>query len=214
MTDSESIESLQNRPPLEVVELPVDSLDPDPENPNRVDAKLMEALRRDIAERGFVQPVVVRPGKKGRWRIIDGEHRWTVLKDVGEETVPCVIDEADDDQARMRLLTMNKLRGKMDPQRLARVLRGLAENMTEAELRDRLGMVEEEYDSSIKVPDETELSKKLADALAREDAAAPELIRFKLTPAQNREVTKAFEKLTAGGKSRGDALIELLELEK
>lgn len=208
---SESIESLHSRPPLEVVELPIDSLDPDPANPNRVDVKLMEALRLDIAERGFVQPVLVRPAKGGRYTVIDGEHRWKVLKGLEAKTVPCVIDEADDDQARMRLLTMNRLRGRFNTQRLAGVLKQLASQTTPEELMTRLGMAEEEFDSSLKVADEGELGKRLAEALAREDAAAPEVLRFKLGPRQYREVEKAVEKITASGQSRGEALIALLE---
>lgn len=143
----ESVESLR-RATLEVVELATDSLEPDDVNPNEIDALKMAALRRDIVEGGFFQPVIVRPVNGGkRWKIIDGEHRWRILSEIGEKTTPCVIDDATVDDARLRMLTMNYLRGKPDPVRLARILSGLAKKLGEDELRARLGMDEDEYEA-------------------------------------------------------------------
>ena len=206
----ESIESLQNRPPLEVVELPVDRLDPDPDNPNEVSPKLMEALRRDIAERGFVQPVLVRPSGS-RYIIIDGEHRWKVLQALGAETLPCVIDDADPDQAKMRMVTMNRLRGKFDPTKLASVLRELAQEMDEAELIERLGMDDEEFETTLREVDEGALARKLAEAMERERAEAPTLFRLRAEPREAQAINKAVEAMTATGMNRATALIKLLE---
>jgi ParB-like chromosome segregation protein Spo0J len=208
---AESIESLQSRPPLEVIELPVDRLDPDPDNPNEVSPKLMKALQRDIAERGFVQPVLVRPAGK-RYAIIDGEHRWKVLQAMGAETVPCVIDDADPDQARMRMVTMNRLRGKFDPARLAGVLKGLAETMDEDELMERLGMDPDEFETSLHEVDEGALNRRLAEAMERERSEAPTLLRLRAEPREAQAINKAVEAMTAKtGMSRASALIKLLE---
>lgn len=211
---SESIESLKERPPLEVVDLPTDKLDPDPMNPNRVGGKLMAALRRDIEERGFVQPVVVRPVKGGRYVIVDGEHRWRVLSEQGAKAVPCVIDDASEDEARMRMLALNRLRGSFNPVELARTLRDLAGQMSESELIERLGMDEEEFDTAIAELDEDELGEKLSALLAAEEAEAPQAMRFRVGPRQKREVERAVEALVAEGKTRAESLLAILSFEE
>lgn len=200
------------RSSVEVVEIPTDDIEPDPANPNTVNGKLMDALRADILERGFVQPVLVRP-YKGRYRIIDGEHRWTVLKEAGAETVPCIVDDAGEDDARLRLLTMNRLRGEFAPVKLAKVLAKLAEQMDEDELAERLGMEEEEYESIRAV--ETagqDVDERLAAALMQEAQSAPEVMTWSFAPEEAAQVELAIQaELEAGRTSRADALIALLK---
>ena len=195
-----------------MVDIPTDDIDPDPANPNTVSGKLMDALRADIVERGFVQPVLVRP-YKGRYRIIDGEHRWRVLKEAGAETVPCVVDDAGEDDARLRLLTMNRLRGEFAPVKLAKVLAKLAEQMDEQELADRLGMEEEEYES-IRAVEEAgqDVDERLAAALMQEAQSAPEVLTWSFEPGIAEQVEKAIQaEIEAGRSTRAEALIALLK---
>lgn len=208
---SESIDSMR-RATIEVVDLPTDKLDPDPVNPNRVPPRLLKALARTIEEDGFVQPVVVRPGKGGRYTIVDGEHRWRLLRDADVETVPAIIDDAGDDEGRMRLLSMNALRGKPDPIRRARVLAHLAEQLDEAELAERLGMEPEEFDAAVELKDAADgLADDLMAALEREAKEAPEVLRFRMGPRQAQSVEKALQaEQDNGAKTRADALIRIL----
>jgi ParB family chromosome partitioning protein len=207
---SESIESLR-RATLEVVDLPTDKIDPDPMNPNRVDERRMEALKRDIVEHGFVQPVVVRPNKK-RWMVVDGEHRWIVLRDAGAPTTPCVIDDAPEDDARMRLLTLNQLRGTFAPVKLAKVLAELADQLDDDELRERLGMDDEEFASALHLPDlPDDVGAEFDAALEQETANAPQILRWRMGPRQARIVERVVTELTADSKTtRADALIKIL----
>ena len=210
---TESIESMA-RPPLEVVGLPTAKLEPDPDNPNRVSDAKMAALREDIEKRGFHQPVVVRPLGRGRWRIIDGEHRWRILTDLGWEETPCVVDDADEDEATMRLLTLNGLRGNPDPVKLARLLARLIDRYGEAELRKRLGMDEEEFTATLSLKDAgKDLDKRLADEARREELDAPEVMRWRMGPRQARSVEKALDAITAEGPGRAEALVTMLEAE-
>jgi len=206
---AESIESLR-RATLEVVDLPVDALEPDPANPNVVPPALLKALARDISENGFVQPVVVRP-KGSKYVIEDGEHRWRVLRDAGSDTVPCVIDDGDESEGRMRLLTMNHLRGSFNAVRLARVLAYLAEHLDEAELQERLGMDEEQWEAALALKDVPEdLDEQLAAVLEAEEASAPEVLRWRFGPRQATTVERALEAKTAQGMTRAEALIAIL----
>jgi ParB family transcriptional regulator, chromosome partitioning protein len=204
---SDSIESMR-RSSIEVIDLPTADIEPDPMNPNTVAEALMDALRADIVERGFVQPVLVRPFG-GKYRIIDGEHRWRVLAEAEAETVPCVIDDAGEDDARIRMLTMNALRGQFVPVKLAAVLVKLAEAMDEEELRKRLGMDEEEYADTVGVGEAgRDVDERLAAALVAESQAAPEILSWRLPT----EVAEAFEEqVEARDAVRAAALIEILE---
>lgn len=207
---SESIESIR-RESIEVVDLPTSDITPDPANPNAVSAELMATLREDILQRGFVQPVLVRPFEGG-YRVIDGEHRWRILKEAGAETVPCVIDDAGEDNARLRLLTMNRLRGEFVPYKLAQVVGELAQEMPEEELARRLGMDGEEYDSLRGIESAgPDVDERLAAALLHESSVAPVVLTWRLSE----EAAEAFEaamaaRLEAGAEGRAEALIELL----
>lgn len=206
---SESIESMQ-RPPLEVVELPTEQLKPDSMNPNHVDDRRMEALRRDIVERGFVQPVVVRP-EGSAYRIIDGEHRWRILQELKVEKTPCVVDDAGEDEGRLRLLTLNGLRGRSHPVKLGNLLARLAKDLSEEELQERLGMPPEEYEAVLALKDTPDLDAALAKQLEREEADAPEVLRWKMGPRQAQQLESAIDSLTETGLSRAGALIKILE---
>lgn len=204
----DSIESLR-RVTVEVIEIDTNQIEPDPANPNELDAATREALRREIADNGFVQPLVVRP-HQGKWLIIDGQHRWEVVKELGYETVPCVVDDADIDEARMRLLTLNQLRGQFDPAALRDVLADLASEMSEDELRERLALDEESYEAilSMEVPaDDEEAAERLSEALSQMN----EEFKWSMPLDDAALVEEAIERLVAGGeRTRAGAIIYLL----
>lgn len=198
---AESIESL-GRQTTVVVDLKTDSIVPDPMNPNALNSEVMDALKADILENGFVQPILVRP-HEGKYRCIDGEHRWRVLSEAGAETVPCIIDDAGEDDARLRLMSMNRLRGEFEPVALAKVLANLSDTVGEEELRRRLGMDETEYEDAIagtiEVPEiETEQT-------------APEIMTWRFGLPEYEVVEAALQsQIEAGAESRAEAMIALL----
>ena len=207
---SESIESMR-RFGVGVVDLPTGKLKPDPDNPNKIGQDIMNALRRDITERGFFQPVLVRP-MKGGYRIIDGEHRWRILSEAKAKTVPCVIDDALDDDAKVRMITMNRLQGRPDPVKLADLLVELVGRLDEDELRERLAVDEEEWvDLTAPTQFDEGVEGVLAAALDEEGLAAPEVLRWRLGPRQAQQVEERLKELTEDGTSRADALIAILE---
>lgn len=211
---AESIDSMR-RESLAVSDVPTDLIEPDPANPNTVSDDLMEALRRDIVDRGFVQPVLIRPapGKEDRYLIVDGEHRWRVLKEAGAETIPSVIDIAGEDDGRLRMLTMNRLRGEFVPVRMAGILARLAAEMDEEELTQRLGMPDEEYTAVMAAESVgDDVNERLAAALQRESDNAPEVLTWKFPPEKAATVEAAIvEGMVAGAKTRADAMIDLLK---
>jgi ParB-like chromosome segregation protein Spo0J len=166
---------------LEILDIPHSEIEPNPENPNAMDPRTLNALRDDIETRGFVQPVLVRPLERIagevkmhvadcpmtkadpkdryvctcqhydndpkltpeggiRYRIIDGEHRWRVLGELGAETVPCIVEDSTEADADIRMITMNRLRGQFVPIKLAHLLADLAERIDRKEIQERLSM--------------------------------------------------------------------------
>lgn len=131
---------------LEIVDIPHGEIQPDPDNPNEMAAAQLNALRVEISQRGFVQPCLVRPipphsgNPEVRYQLIDGEHRWRLLGELGAETVPCVVNDADEDDAKVRTITMNFLRGNPIPIKLSHLLADLSDRIPESELRSRLAL--------------------------------------------------------------------------
>ena len=180
-----SIEDLAEGPELNIVSAEVDRIRPNPDNPNGLDELKMETLKADIAENGFTQPILVRPVSNDKaidYEIVDGEHRWLVLKDLGASRVPAVVQEADDTEAALRLITMNKLRGQFIPIKLAQLLVKLSEKIPENELRKRLGMTEPELKDSLRLADFSDkIAAEVKEAQEREEKEAPEVLSFVLS---------------------------------
>ena len=93
--------------------LPVDAVRPNDYNPNRQQAVnhglLIESIRAD----GWTQPIVVRPpNADGVHIIIDGEHRWKAAKEMGQETLPCVVLETDLAGCMAATVRHNRARGR------------------------------------------------------------------------------------------------------
>jgi ParB-like chromosome segregation protein Spo0J len=204
----DSIESLR-QVTVEVVDLDIELIEPDPANPNELDPPTREALKREIDDNGFVQPVVVRP-HQNRWLIIDGQHRWEALKELGHKTVPCVVDDAGEDEARMRLLTLNRLRGSFDLAKLSDILAELASEMSEDELRERLAIPAEDFQAilDMEAPEEDEEAiERIATALTE----MPEELNWSMPLDDAAIVEEALETLTANGeRNRAQAIIYLL----
>ncbi len=95
--DAHYVEELsQNRPAQVGRMILVDKLDPNPEQP-RVEFGDLTELTASIAEKGVLEPLLVKPNRlTGRWMIIAGERRWRSAQKAGLKEVPCVEMEVDE----------------------------------------------------------------------------------------------------------------------
>ena len=79
-----------------VQHIAVHRIEPNPHQPRRVFARQeLEELAASIAERGVLQPLLVRPGGGG-YQLIAGERRLRAAQLAGRETVPAIVRTADD----------------------------------------------------------------------------------------------------------------------
>lgn len=60
----------------------IDEVHPNPWNPKEKNHKKVEDIKKSIELHGFKAPVQVR-NNKGKYEIIDGEQRWTAMKELG-----------------------------------------------------------------------------------------------------------------------------------
>jgi ParB family transcriptional regulator, chromosome partitioning protein len=75
----------------------------------------LEELASSIREHGVLQPLVVRIPASGQHEIVAGERRWRAAKLAGLESVPCVVRELTDHQARLVNATENLAREDLNP---------------------------------------------------------------------------------------------------
>ncbi len=79
-------------------ELSVKSLRPGKYQPRKdMSADALEELANSIRVQGVIQPIVVRKLAEQDYEIIAGERRWRAAKQVGLESVPCVIKDVTDE---------------------------------------------------------------------------------------------------------------------
>lgn len=95
--DAHYVEELSQHRPQQVGRMiSLDKLDPNPEQP-RVDLGDLTELTASIAEKGVLEPLLVKPNRlTGRWMIIAGERRFRSAQRAGLKEVPCVEMEVDD----------------------------------------------------------------------------------------------------------------------
>ncbi|HUU31904.1 MAG TPA: ParB N-terminal domain-containing protein [Phycisphaerae bacterium] len=110
--------------------IPLNRLEPHPENANRMAPALKGKLKRHIERTGRYEPLVVRPlgadPAGERYQILNGHHRAEVLRELGRTEARCDVWEVDDEEARMLLATLNRLEGRDDPSARARLVASLA----------------------------------------------------------------------------------------
>ena len=95
--DAHYVEELSQHQPAAVGRMiSVDKIDPNPEQPRTEFGDLSE-LTASIAEKGVLEPLLVKPSRMtGRWMIIAGERRWRAARQAGLKEVPCVEMEVDE----------------------------------------------------------------------------------------------------------------------
>lgn len=74
--------------------IPVDQIYPNPDQPRRTfDDQAMDDLTASIAEKGIIQPLIVRerPSANGKYEIVAGERRWRAAQRAQLHEVPIIV---------------------------------------------------------------------------------------------------------------------------
>jgi ParB family transcriptional regulator, chromosome partitioning protein len=109
-----------------LVQIPVESLIPDPNQPRRhfLEAEL-KRLAASVTARGILQPLrVIRDEERKCWRIITGESRWRAAQMAHLATVPCIPVEGEVSETDILAdqIVENSVRSDLLPLCLARAM--------------------------------------------------------------------------------------------
>jgi len=104
---------------MEVKKVKTEKLQFAPYNPRRMSDEMYEKLKRSIEEFGYIEPVIV---NKRNMRVVGGNQRLKVLKDLGIDEVEVVYVDLDEEQERALNLALNKISGDWDYDALKEVL--------------------------------------------------------------------------------------------
>ena len=126
----------------ELRELPVDLITANPNQPRTTfDEAALQALADSIAEKGVLQPVLVRPVAGGTHELVAGERRWRAAKLAGLERIPALVRPRDDAASIELALIENMARADLNPIEEARACAALVEELglTREEVGRRVG---------------------------------------------------------------------------
>lgn len=94
--DAHFVEELVRRSTASIgAMLPIQLVDPNPEQP-RTQLGNLRDLTASIAEKGVLEPILVRASANGRYQIISGERRFRAASAAGLDEIPAIELDADD----------------------------------------------------------------------------------------------------------------------
>ncbi len=127
-----------------MAEIPVDRLQPNPEQPrSRFDDVALHELADSIRTHGILQPLLVTDAGDDRYTIIAGERRWRAARQAGLTTVPAVIRERVDRSEDLELaLVENLQRRDLTPLEEARAFEQMRATLglSQADIAGRVGI--------------------------------------------------------------------------
>jgi len=144
--------------------IPIDRISPNPEQPRLAfDATSLEELAASIREHGVLQPILVRPLGNNEFQLIAGERRWRASRAAGQQTIPALVEDIDDDTALEISIIENLQREDLSP-------------LDEAAMFDRMVR---EHGYSV---------RKLAQKLGKDKGYLENRLRLADAPAEIREL--------------------------
>ena len=125
-----------------IQEIPLRLIDPNPDQPRQTfDPEALKVLAASIKTHGVLQPILLAPQEKGRYRIIAGERRWRAAKSARLKTIPALVREVElRDQMELALVE-NLQRQDLNPIEEAVSIRALMDefSLTQEAVAERIG---------------------------------------------------------------------------
>ena len=128
--------------------IPLGSIEPNSWNPNVMPEETFKALLLDMKQHGFdgIQPISVRWIGKGRYEIVNGEHRWRAAKKLRWRKINCTVLSVDEAEAKAINYRQNAERGTIDPVKAAELFQSEVEaGLTKAQVARKYGI----HDSTV-----------------------------------------------------------------
>ncbi|MGI8313941.1 nucleoid occlusion protein [Halobacillus mangrovi] len=174
--ESENQSSEEEYNPDEVVQVPVDRVQPNRYQPRAIfnNEKISE-LAQTIHTHGMIQPIVLRRLNDEEYELIAGERRWRAVQSLGWETIPAIIRDMNDSQTASVALIENLQREELTVIEEALAYAKLIElhDLTQEALAQRLGKSQSTIANKIrllKLPESVQqavMDKKITERHAR-----------------------------------------------
>jgi ParB-like chromosome segregation protein Spo0J len=190
---------------MKVESVPIDSIVPDPSNPNFMSEEDMERLRFSYRKFGNLQPIII----DERSIILDGEHRWRILKSEGLKKIDIIrVPGLNDAQKKLLRQAMNKIHGAHDPIKDAEDFRFMVDNGEVEDLKKLLALDDHELKTYRELIESPELSAE--DFEKANEQIFTLFLRF---PSKNKsDIMERFGRVK--GKTHEDRFLKLLEAYK
>lgn len=176
---------------MEITQVRIDKIHPNKYNPNVVSADILAKLGAEIGQKGLCEPIIVRFSPDG-YEIIDGEHRWRICRDLGWREIPCIIQDYNDNEAKIKTLQLNYMRGSVIPVKLASLIHDLSKEIKLEDLAKRLPYEE------LHLMDQLELLKlpedfgsALEEQAKKDEEEMPSVVSFVLYKSQLKVLEEA-----------------------
>lgn len=117
--------------------LAVAEIEPHPSQPRRhFDEAALDELAQSIAQRGVIQPIIVRPLGAGRYQLVAGERRWRAAQRARLHEIPAIVRALDDREVTALALIENLQREDLNPVEEAQAYHRLSEGegLSQAEI--------------------------------------------------------------------------------
>ena len=172
-----------------VLQLALDRID---HNPYQTRTKIPQEELQDLADsiqaHGVIQPIVVRPGKDGRYLLITGERRTRASKLAGKDKIPAIVRHVSDQQAAEMTIIENLQRQDLNCYDQAEAFARLSRDfgLTQEEIGKRTGIdrsTVSNYMRLLKLPGQVQF-------MLREDQLDFSLARMLLTLQNPEHIVK------------------------
>jgi ParB family chromosome partitioning protein len=153
----------------QVFRLAIDQIDHNPyQTREEFEPELLQELADSIRVQGVLQPIVVRPGKEGRFILILGERRLRASKIAGKTTIPVIVKRVSEQQAAEMTLVENLQREDLHCLEQAEAFANLSTefHLTQEEIGKRVGASREtisNYMRLLKLPIDVETALRRGD---------------------------------------------------
>jgi len=105
----------------------------------KIDSKAFSRIRTSIKKIGMLEPLHVSPCSDGYYNILEGEHRFDILVELGYETAPCIIRDDKD------IFTTNYQVNHLSPGEETKMIKKATEVVDEKFIAEVLGLTKIVY---------------------------------------------------------------------
>jgi ParB family chromosome partitioning protein len=148
---------LQGATTQEIIEIPLDSIVPNPMQPRmHFDEKALEELAKSIESHGLLEPVIVTPGDdESGYQLVAGERRFRAHQLLGKAAIPSIIRTSSDLERLELALIENIQREDLNPIEKASSYAKLLDEfgLTQAQASIKLGIARSSLANALRLLD-------------------------------------------------------------